>query len=80
MTNAERFQTALTAAYVDLFETDPQYAYVKSTITPEALAVKMTAGLTRGGADHNSKGVKRACKACGIKTTLTAIMAFLRQI
>ncbi len=77
MTNTEQFQTALTDAYKDLFANDPEYAYSASRTTPEALAVKMTAGLATGAANKDGTGIKRACKAVGIKPTWAAIRAYL---
>jgi hypothetical protein len=79
MTNTERFRAALTIAYQDLFVTDEEYAYAAARTTPEALAEKMTAGLLTGSANHDGTGIRRACKAVGIKHTRKAIVAFLRE-
>lgn len=76
MTNRETFETALVTAYTDLFANDPEYAYAASRTTPAALAAKMTAGLLTGSANKDGEGIKRACKACGIKHTYKAIQAF----
>jgi hypothetical protein len=77
MTNIERFIEALTKAYVELFESDPKYAYSAQHTTPEALAVKMTKGLAQGSANKDGAGIRRACKVCGIKHTYQAIRTYL---
>lgn len=77
--NYAKFLAALEAAYVDLFANDPEYAYAAACTTPAALAGKMTAGLLHGGANKGGAGIKRACKACGIKVTYAAIQAFLKN-
>ncbi len=77
MTNAQTFQNILTETYRDLFANDPEYAYSASRITPEALAEKMTAGLLTGSANKDGDGIKRTCKAVGIKQTYSAIREFL---
>jgi hypothetical protein len=77
--HVELFQGVLAKVYSDLFVSDPEYAYSASKTTPDVLAAKMTAGLKTGGANHNGTGIRRACKAVGIKPTLTAIMAFLNE-
>jgi hypothetical protein len=79
MTNYERFQSALETAYNDLFESDPDFAYVKARKTPAELAAKMTAGLATGDANHDGIGIRRACKAVGSKATRTAIRAYLAE-
>lgn len=77
MTNRERFIAALEGAYRDLFVNDPKYAYAASRTTPEALAVKMTDSLASGSANLDGEGIKRACKACGVKQTYKALRSFL---
>ena len=84
MTNRERFEAALCAAYIDLFETDPEYAYVRgrSIVTgaqnsPEGLAARMTAGLANGSANKDGRGIRAACKAVGIKPTYKELRAYL---
>jgi hypothetical protein len=79
VTNTERFKAALTLAYQDLFATDEEYAYAAARTTPEALAEKMTSGLLTGSANHDGTGIRRACKAVGIKHTRKAIVAFLQE-
>lgn len=74
--NADRFIEVLTAQYVDLFKTD-EYAYAAQTTTPEALAGKMTVSLARGAANKDGTGIKRTCKALGIKHTYQAIREYL---
>ena len=75
--NADRFIEVLTAQYRDLFANDPEYAYSAQRTTPEALAGKMTVGLAKGSANKDGLGIKRTCKALGIKYTYTAIRAYL---
>lgn len=77
MSNYETFQTLLEARYVDLFATNPEYAYSAAHITPNALAVKMTAGLRSGAANKDGLAIKQVCKALGIKHTYTALQAYL---
>jgi len=77
ISNKQRFQDALTNAYIDLFANDPDYAYSSAHISPHALAHKMTEGLHKGSANKDGEGIKRACKACGIKQTYKAIQAYL---
>lgn len=81
LTNAERFETALREAYTDLFANNPDYAYSAAHTTPEVLAAKMTAGLqVHNGANKDGDGIKRACKAMGIKHTYAAIRGFLAGV
>lgn len=89
--NVAKFRAALEVAYVDLFANHPDYSAhgrpqvlhgnVGSTVlaatTPASLAQKMTVGLIAGKAHHGGEGIKRACKAVGIKHTRKAILAFL---
>jgi hypothetical protein len=77
MTNKTKFCLALECAYTDLFRTDPEYGFSASRTTPGALAAKMTAGLVTGSANKDGEGIKRACKACGIKQTYKAIKTYL---
>jgi len=77
-TNRERFIMALTAAYVELFANDPEYAYSASRCTPEGLAVKMTDSMIANTANHEGAGFRKACKAVGLKHTRTAIRAYLK--
>ena len=76
MNNHTRFTEALTAAYVELFET-PEYAMAKARYTPQSLAEKMTEGLIGGTADKGGDGVKRVCKELGIANTYKAIREYL---
>lgn len=76
-TNRDTFRAALEAAYTDLFERDPEYAYVANRMTPAALAEKMTHGLEHGTANKDGAGIQRACKAVGIAHTYRAIKAYL---
>lgn len=78
MGNLEKFIAALTAAYTSLYESDPQtYGMAKARYTPAELAEKMAMGLKKRDANKDGEGIKRACKACGIKYTYTAIQAYL---
>ena len=77
--NKKRFRSELVIAYRELFSTDPDYAFAAARMTPEALAEKMIAGLVDGSANHDGSGIKRACKAVGIKHTRTAIRAYLAE-
>lgn len=79
MSNVIKFQTALTEAYRALFQM-PDYTMVAARYTPEALAEKFTAGLLDGSASNDGDGVKRACKACGIKPTYKAIRQYLSEV
>lgn len=77
-THRERFETVLTEQYRALFEL-PDYAMAAARYTPEALAAKFTAGLIDGTASNDGDGVKRTCKALGIKPTYKAIREFLTK-
>lgn len=74
--NLERFKTILADQYTQLFET-PDYAMAKRLHTPESMAHKMTIGLHTGSADKDGEGIKRTCKALGIKHTYKAIREYL---
>lgn len=76
--NLEKFTSALESAYVDLFANDPEYAYSASRTTPKALASRMASLLMTGDANKEGEGIKRACKACGIKQTYKALSEFLQ--
>ena len=75
-TNRETFTATLAAQYRDLFAL-PDYAMAAARYTPESLAEKMTAGLLVGGSSKDGDGIKRACKALGVKHTYKAIIAYL---
>lgn len=74
--NQTKFNAALAVAYSDLFA-KPEYAYAAACNTAQELADKMTASFIAGTANKDGEGVKRACKACGIKYTYTGIDTFL---
>lgn len=76
MTNAQRFETELATQYASLFETT-EYAYVAARMTPQALAAKMTASLAAGTANTDGAGIKRTCKALGVRYTKRDIRAYL---
>jgi hypothetical protein len=76
MTNRDRFIAALTTAYTDLFTNDPEYSYSAAKTNPADLAVKMTDGMLTGSANIGD-GIKKACKALGIKPSYKAIREYL---
>ena len=76
--NLDKFTSALESAYVDLFVNDPEYSYCASRTTPQTLALRMASLLITADANKDGEGIKRACKACGIKQTYKAISAFLQ--
>jgi hypothetical protein len=75
--NTTKFHTELIKAYSDLFINNPDYAYSAARNTPTQLADKMIGPLASGGANYDGEGIKRACKACGIKYTGKAVRDFL---
>ena len=75
-TNKDRFQTVLTDQYRQLFES-AAFAMCAARYTPEQLAEKFTQGLMDGTASNDGDGVKRTCKALGIKSTYKAIKEYL---
>lgn len=79
MTNYEKFRQQLELAYVDLFASDPDYSYAAARNTPVGLSDKMTHGLLTGSANHDGTGIKRACKAVGVKHTRKAIREYLES-
>lgn len=79
MTNRDLFRKHLEDAYADLFANDPDYSFAASRTTPAALATTMTGSLAAGTANFNGAGIKRACKAVGIKQTMRAIRDYLRN-
>ena len=80
ISNKQQFLDALTTAYRELFASSSEYAYTAARISPEALAKKMTDGLHTGQANKDGEGIKRACKACGIKQTYKAIQAYFNEV
>lgn len=74
--NKKRFQIVLTDQYAQLFSL-PEYAMAAARYTPAQLAEKMTNGLLTGTANKDGDGIKRTCKALGIKHTYSAIKLFL---
>jgi hypothetical protein len=75
-----QFVDELTRQYADLFANDARYASVAAKGSASELAQKMTAGLIAGSANKDGDGVRRACKALGVKSTWKAITAFLQVI
>lgn len=73
----DRFEQVLAEQYRDLFANSPDYAHAKQTISPEELAKRMTRGLAAKTANKDGDGIKRTCKALGIKYTYAAIRAYL---
>ena len=78
MSAKERFQTVLADQYAQLFAL-PDYAMAAARYTPAQLADKMTEGLLTGTANKDGEGIKRTCKALGIKYTYSAIKTFLQS-
>lgn len=76
MTQAQHFRDVLAAQYRELFTT-PEYSMAAARMTPEALATRMTDGLISGAANKDGDGIKRTCKALGIKYTYAAIKNYL---
>lgn len=79
LTNRNTFENHLRAAYEDLFVNDPEYNYVSERTTPQELASKIVVLLADGNANKDGKGIKRACKAVGIKHTYKAIKEYLNK-
>jgi hypothetical protein len=75
--NLATFESHLADAYKDLFANHPEYVYAASMTNPTKLACKMAAGLATGEANKDGEGIKRACKAVGIKHTYKAIQDYL---
>jgi hypothetical protein len=75
--NLATFESHLVDAYKELFASDPEYAYAAARTTPARLARKMAAVLVTGAANKDGEGIKRACKAVGIKHTYKAIRDYL---
>ena len=78
MSAKERFQTVLADQYAQLFAL-PDYAMTAARYTPTQLADKMTDGLLTGTASKDGDGIKRTCKALGVKHTYSAIKTFLQS-
>jgi hypothetical protein len=76
-TNFEIFQNRLKETYDTLFETNPDYQHTKNRTTSEALANKMTTALAEGKGNKDGEGIKRVCKALGVKYTYKEIKGFL---
>lgn len=80
MTNAERFETILKDQYTQLFEADPAYkGHIARRTEPADLAKKMTEGLLAGTANKDGNGIKRTCRALGVKYTYQSISQYLNQ-
>jgi hypothetical protein len=75
--NFATFRSHLADAYKDLFANDPKYAYTASVTNPAKFAHKMSVGLATKGANKDGEGIRRACKAVGIKHTYKAIRDYL---
>lgn len=75
-TNKQRFVTILTDQYTQLFAL-PEYKMAAVRYNPAAMAEKFTNGLIDGSSSNNGDGVKRTCKALGIKCTYKAIKEYL---
>ena len=78
MTNKERFKEELRRQYESLYASSEEYAFAKKRRTPSELAEMMTEGLADATANKDGEGIKRTCKALGIKHTYRAIEEFLQ--
>lgn len=77
--NRKIFQAELIRQYERLFAERPlEYAYAMKTHTPASLAEKMTTSLSAGTGNIDGEGIKRACKALGVKHTYKALGAYLK--
>ncbi len=72
-----QFRKALETAYADLFANNADYAYSASKTSPAELAKRMLNAAVTGSINIDGEGVRRACKACGIKHTLRAVLEFV---
>lgn len=75
--NREKFRELLAKEYADLFANNTDYSYSASLNTPEGLAAKMMAALTRGSANKDGIAIRRVCKALGLKHTYRDIESFI---
>ena len=76
--NLLKFLTALTAAYTDLYASQPDvYSMAKARYTPEELSEKMTMALKKGDGSKDGDGIKRVCKELKIAYTYKAIRSYL---
>ena len=75
-TKVDIFKAELIKQYHNLKD-DPEYLAVFLKMPPEELAYKMMAAFEKGSANKDGKGIRRTCKALGIKHTYKAINAFL---
>ncbi len=73
-----KFTVILADQYQQLFEL-PQYTAAARKHLPLGLAEKMVAGILDGTASIDGDGIKRTCKALGIKNTHKAIKEFLNR-
>ena len=78
-TNRVIFERILADQYRDLFANDPEYAYAKSRQTPESLAAIMVGSGATFTANKDGDGIRRTCKALGIKHTYKAINEYLSR-
>ena len=74
----DKFIEELKRQYAVLF-LEPEYKMASQRYTPEELARKMTAGLKDGTANKDGDGIRRTCKALGIKFTYKAIQQYLKE-
>lgn len=73
------FNNELEKQYIKLFKSDPEFAWVKSRMTPKQLADKMTLSFEAGNANKDGTGIKNTCKALGIIYTYKAIESFIKS-
>jgi hypothetical protein len=74
---AATFHGHLLEAYTELFKCDANYRFVGTRTTPADLARDMVQALAKGSASLEGEGIKRACRAVGIKPTRKAVMTYL---
>ena len=78
--NQTRFYDALVTAYRELFANDPAYAFSASKCSPDEMGHKMLAAFVKGAGNHEGKGVKMACQACGISHSLKSVSEFVGYV
>jgi hypothetical protein len=71
------FRAHLLSAYTDLLQYDPAYALAGARTTPTDLADRMVQALANGTANIEGEGIRRACRAVGIRQTRKAIRDYL---
>ena len=76
MTNMDRFIEEYRKALAHIVATEPgEFAWPASEL--ETVLERMEKAFRARTFNHDGKGIRRACKALGIKTTRTAILAYM---